>query len=231
MLYKTAAVAAFVSALTTLGVHLITFHADTPEARMALANNSLYNFRLGLVIFHCLCVIVSMYGFAAKKFKDAPGWFGLGLLAFVVFGLTEITRMFAALCYLNGLRRRYLAATEEAVRTHVQQSLDNWALASTTMFTLFIFAFAVGNLCYGAGLLGSARSRFDRTLAWLLLVWAGLTGLNFASQFFPMGWVEPFMEWVSPTFQPFVRTVIGLWLWGKWQSRADVLATHSSGFQ
>lgn len=219
MLYKTAAVAAFASAITTLGVHLITFHADTPEARMALANNDLYKFRLGLVIFHCLCVIVSMYGFAFKKFKDAPGWFGLGLLAFLVFGLTEIVRMFAALFYLNGLRRRYLAATDEALKANIQWSLDNWSLVGETMFTLFIFAFAIGNFCYGMGLLGSARSRFDRTLAWLLLLWAGITGLNFVNQFFPQGWVGIFMTWVSPSFQPLVRATIGLWLWGKWQSK------------
>ena len=94
---KLASIAAFITALTTLGVHLIDFQADTFEERLLLARDPLYFFQKWMIIFHCLMVIISMFGVALVAARTNKALAALGALFFSVFGIAEITRMFGVL--------------------------------------------------------------------------------------------------------------------------------------
>ena len=56
---RLAAIAAFLTAFTTLGVHFIDFQADTFEERLLFGRNPAYISHKWMIIFHCLLVIVS----------------------------------------------------------------------------------------------------------------------------------------------------------------------------
>ena len=73
--------------------------------------------------------------------------------------------------------------------------------------------FALGNLCYGLSLWN--EEGFSKWLAILLMVWAAVGLTVLANQFLKIEAVNSIIEVFNYSFQPFVRTVIGIWLWRK----------------
>ena len=72
---RTAAVAALLTAVTTLCVHLLPelwAHVTTFDDRVALRNNPIYMGRFGIVIAHCVLVLVSMAGLSVILWRRAP---------------------------------------------------------------------------------------------------------------------------------------------------------------
>ena len=214
---KLAAVAAFLTALTTLGVHFIEFHADTFEERLLLAHDTGYIAQKWMVIFHCLLVIVSMFGVATIAARSNRGLAALGALFFAVFGVAEITRMFAVLAYLNPLREKHLAATEPAVQQILKMQLESFGAAANILFLLFILAFALGNLFTGLAL--PKHEKPERWMGRGFLFWATLTFLAFGNDFWGIEALNPVIEANNKFFQPAFRAVIGWWLWQT--SKAD----------
>ncbi|MEZ4961836.1 MAG: hypothetical protein R2830_18550 [Saprospiraceae bacterium] len=208
-----ASVAALLTVLTTIGIHFIDIPAASLEERMMLHRNPLYIFQKWMIIFHCIMVIVSMYGVAVLKFNENKGLISLGALFFAVFGITEISRMLAVLGYVNGLREKYLSATDEAARQLYQYSYENFSLVSLTMFLVFVLAFSLGNLLYGLAL--SAGKGYDRWLGYGLLFWGLLTLLAFCNTFWEIGAIDQIVEANNKFFQPTIRLAIGVWLWQK----------------
>lgn len=90
---KVASLAAFLLAFTTLGVHFITFPAETFDERALLYKNPLYHFRNGLLILHCLLAMISLYGFVVVKRTSHFASVGIGMIFFSFFSFTEIFRM------------------------------------------------------------------------------------------------------------------------------------------
>ncbi len=208
---KLAALAAGLSALTTLGVHFIDFPAADFQSRLLLARDPLYIAQKQMIVLHCLLVIVSMFGAALLAGQYNRGLAALGALFFAVFGVTEITRMLSVLVYLNPLREKYLAATDPAVQQWIQLQIEGFNLAAGVMFLLFILAFGLGNLFLGLALVRSCGP--DRHMAVLLLYWAGITLLGFGNYF----WENPVLgtatEWNGKFGQPLIRLFAGWWLW------------------
>lgn len=215
-----AGIAAFLTALTTLGVHFIEFQAETFEARLLLARDPMYLFQKWLIVFHCLMVIVSMFGVATIARIANPGLAALGALFFAVFGVAEITRMFGVLAYLNPLREKYLATADTAIRQVIQLQIDAFVLAGTVLFLVFILAFALGNLCFGLAI--TRNKAEDRWVARGFLFWATLTLLAFGNSFWENSTLEPVIEANNKFYQPAFRAVVGWWLLRKsfsWNDR------------
>ncbi len=210
---KFAAIAAALSALTTFGVHFIEFQAATFEERLLLGRHTGYVFQKWMVIFHCLLVIVSMFGAATVAARHNRGLAALSALFFSVFGVAEMTRMFAVLAWLSPLKEKYLAATEEPVRQILKLQLENFGQASAVLFLLFILAFSLGNL-----FLGLALPRIDKADCWMaqgFLFWSALTFLAFGNDFWEIAALNPMLEANNKFFQPAFRVAIGWWLWRK----------------
>ena len=209
-----ASICCFLTVITTLGIHL--YFPDPPsgfEERLLLFRDKMYLLNRWWVIAHCLLVIVSMWGFAILQMKKAPGFTGLGFLFFVVFAIMEITRQMFVLFYMNELRQQYLLATDPAIKEGIKVTLSSAGQLSAPLFGVFIFTFGFGNLCYGLSL--SRERGFSKILSALLIIWAIATFIGFGNNFWKIPAIDQFIEKYSFTFQPFMRAMLGLWLWKK----------------
>lgn len=219
-----AAICAFLSAVTTLCVHLLPGAevAVTFEEQVALHVNTVYLARLWIVLSHILIVTCSLWGVAACRLKSSGGWLPLGFSAFLLFAWAELFRTAMALFALNaGWRARY--ADDPGVRETLRPLLAAWPDLNAALFFLLILGFCVGNFFYGIGLLGGrGPRRLDLTLGIALLIWS-LTGLlTLLHDYASFHRVPDLPEWWAWTFQPAVRLLIGVWLW-----RESRLASYS----
>jgi hypothetical protein len=206
------AICGFITVLSTLGIHL--FFSDPPadfEARAKLFQDSGYLFNRWWIIVHCLLVLVAMWGFFLLQCKKSLGFAGLGLLFFGVFAVVEIARQMFVLFYLNGLRARYLAEADAAVKSLLQHDLNTFSLFSGSFFGLFILAFGLGNLCYGLSLW--RENGFSKTLSWLMIFWSLGNFMALANDFIHSGTIAQFIEKYNFLYQPFMRGLLAWWVW------------------
>jgi hypothetical protein len=211
-----AAGCAVLSAATTLCVHLIPGAevAVTFDQQVALHSNTIYLARLWIVLFHILIVIVSLWGVAAARTgAGVGGWLGLGFAAYLLFGWAELFRTAMALFALNhGWRSRY--ADDSAVRDTLRPLLAGWPDLNAALFFLLILGFCLGNLFYGISFLTAReRDRLECGLGFALLVWSFSGMATLLHGYTALRWVPELPDWWSWTFQPFVRVLLGLWLW------------------
>ncbi len=211
--FRFVAICAFLSALTTFGVHLLPLlhPANTFEEQLQLSNNPIYKIRLWIVFIHILFVLASMWGVAAAKYKTAAGWIGLGLGGYWIFGLAEFFRVSFALNAVNGWRSRFLSETDPHAREFLKENLMSWPQINDTLFFLLVIGFLMGNIFYaiatwkGIGL--------EKWVSNLLFVWAAIGFITLLHEFLGQIWLNFMPEFISYTFQPFVRIIIGIWLW------------------
>jgi hypothetical protein len=209
---RVAAVACLVSVVTTIGIHaFFRFEGLTFEQRLLLYQDNSYLLNRWWVILHCLLVIIAMAGMRIILAKKTKGFSDLGFIFFVVFGITEIFRQLLVLFYLNGLRRQYLSAVDEASRSLIANHLDNFGLISLSLFGLFILSFGLGNFFYGMGMIRSVR--FDRIVGYLLLFWSLGTFLALANELNEIPWLSMALPVFNLYYQPFMRLLLAVWLW------------------
>lgn len=209
-----AAICCLLSVITTLGIHL--YFPDPPadfETRVRLFRDPVYLLNRWWVIIHCLLVLVSMWGFALIQFKKSPGFAGLGFFFIAVFAIAEITRQLIVFFYINELREQYLLSADPITTGSIKSQLTYAGLITAPLFGLFILTFGLGNLSYGISLSGG--NRFDKTLSLLLVFWGCCTLINFGNSFWESAGLSRVTEIYGYTFQPLMRTLIGIWLWKK----------------
>ncbi len=210
-----ASVCALVTALTTLAIHLLPelwAAADTFEKQLELRRNSLYMARLWVVVVHCLLVVVSMYAVGLWKLGDCPVLAGLGFLGFVVFACAELLRSSLAIFALNrGWRAAYASAADDAARQSLRATIGAFPGISAALFFLFFIAFLAGTLCYGLALVRGEG--LERRVGMLLLLWAALSLPTLVDTVAGHEALSAHFGWVGPYFQPFVRAMVGVWLW------------------
>jgi hypothetical protein len=207
-----AALCSFASAITTLGVHLLPPMlpaARTVEEAARLHDNPIHVARLWIVALHVLIVFVAAWAAALLLSPRAPGWVGLGLFGYAVFTIAELTRTCLGLFAVNRWRAAYLDPdTPETARAALRTLLEGWPGVSLSLFAVFWTGFAIGNLFYG---IAATRGRgLERVVGVVLLVWAAisLAGPLAASLQTPG---PP--DWLSYTFQPAARALLGVWIW------------------
>lgn len=209
-----AAVCCFLTVLTTLGIHVDFSTAPVAfEERIFLFRDTAYLFKCWWIIVHCLLVIVAMWGVALLQFRKSQGLIGLGLLFFVVFGITEITRQMFVLFYVNGLREQYATAASPMVKDSLRMSIQTFNFAGNALFGVFVLTFGLGNLCYGLCLWHERG--LGKILSWMLLLWAVENFLALSNEFWRFASLETGIHYFSLTYQPLIRGVAGLWLWQK----------------
>ena len=221
---RTAAAAALLTAITTLCVHLLPelwAHVTTFDDRVALRNNPIYMGRFGIVIAHCVLVLISMVGLGALLWRRAPVLAGFGLLGYGVFALAEILRMSLAIFTLNRTwRAQYALASDPAARAGLRTLIEGFDGVSAALFFLFSLGFTAGLVCYAIALLrGTTR---ERQLGVVLAVWAFLSSLTLFDTSAGTAIFSSALWWVGPYFQPLARTYIAWWLW----KSADTASGH-----
>lgn len=211
---KITAACGFLSIITTLGIHL--FFPPVPadfESRAMLFQSSMYLFNRWWIIIHCLLVLVAMWGFYLIQRDKKQEWAGLGFLFFGVFAVVEIFRQFLVLFYLNGLRANYVAETDMTIKGLLKNDINNFTLFSVSFFGLFVFAFGLGNLCYGLSLWG--EKRFGKILSWLLILWSLGSMLALSNEFLKSELLAKGIETYNYVYQPVMRGLLAWWVWVK----------------
>jgi hypothetical protein len=209
-----ASICCFLSVITTLGIH--AWFPDPPadfEERILLFRDKSYLLNRWWVIVHCLLVIVSVWGFALLQMKKAPGFTGLGLTFFIVFGIAEITRQMIVLFYTNGLREQYFTATDTGVKDGLRILLSYAGLLTYPLFGVFILSFGLGSLFYGLSL--SLTRGFSQLLSIMLIISGLASFVMLANEFWKIAAISRIIEIYSYTFTPLLRVVTGVWLWKK----------------
>ena len=212
--FKLAAVFALLSAITTLGVHLIPnlYTANNFEEQVALKDNKIYLFRLAVVIIHIFFVLFSMWAILVAKKKEQLHWLGIGFCGYFLFAISEWFRISQALFLINRVwRQQYSITTDPLEKTILKMEINSWPGINNALFFTLIMGFFIGVLFYGIAFLSSPKSRLEKILGYLFIIWS-LT--SFAGVLGETNIVNvPIPEWVSWTFQPLVRIVICVWLW------------------
>jgi hypothetical protein len=219
-----AALCAFISAVTTFGVHLLPLlhPAPTFETQLQLAKNPVYIFRLWVVIIHILLVLGSMWGVAVVKFRTAPGWIGLGIGGYFIFGLAELFRISIVMNAVNPIRLRYLQQPDPALKA----TLLNWPHLNDALFFLLVIGFLIGNLFYAIAFRKGVR--LERWISLLLFIWSGLSLATLLQEYLYQTWINFIPEFISYTYQPFVRILFGIWLWIVAKETAKAQSAQSS---
>ncbi len=212
---RTAAAAALLTAVTTLCVHLLPelwAHVSTFDERVALRNDAIYMGRFGIVIVHCVLVLISMAGLGAILWRRVPVLVGFGFLGYLVFALAEILRMSLAIFALNRTwREQYATAADEAVRAGLRTLINGFDGVSAALFFVFSLGFTAGLVCYAVALLrGTSR---ERTLGAVLAAWAAFSSATLFDTAAGTALFSSALWWVGPYFQPRARALIAWWLW------------------
>jgi len=212
--YRVAGICALLSGLTTFAVHLIPLAwrgATTFDQQVALRLNPLYVARLWIVYLHLSLVVVSMLGIALRKLRTSPGPALLGLIGYLLFAFTESARVSLSLFAVNGSwRELYATSSDEATRAAMRTLLLGWPGINDALFVLFMLGFAFGNLSYA---IATWRSEgIEKAISVALLIWAMIGAYEIAQFASRESRLWPLPEWLSYTFQPAVRFLIGVWL-------------------
>jgi hypothetical protein len=134
----------------------------------------------------------------------------LGLFSFGVFSWTEITRMFLSLTYLRSLRQSYHTQTDDTIKTILKLDIENFQYFGNGLFSVFILAFALGNLFYGLELI--RKTGLGRLVGIVLIIWFFTSLLALANDFYNMEMVSGFFGIYNITCQPLFRGLIAYWL-------------------
>ena len=209
-MYRTTALFALLSVITTVGIHADLFPAPADfEDALLLYTTAGYIFSKWWVIFHCLFVIVSVYGICHYLAVKGRPYAWLGFTFYTAFGLIEILRMFLVLTYLSGLRDQYMATTDPTLQSILRVSLDNFNGIGSALFSAFMLCITLGNLFTGISALAVAELR------WLgvgLTAWALVLVLAIANNFWAMGGFETYLSWFNLVFQPGIRIYLAVCL-------------------
>lgn len=213
---KVAGLCSVLSGFTTFGVHLIPLawsHATTFEQQVWLWNNPLYLGRLWMVYLHLLLVVVAMLGVCLRKLRSSPAPSVLGFVGYLLFAFAESGRVSLALFAVNASwRATYVTSADEALRASMKTLLLAWPGINNALFVLFSLGFLAGNFFYA---IATWKSRgLEKIISGALLVWALIGIYGLVEGFAGASWLRPFPEWLSFTFQPAVRFLVGAWLLG-----------------
>lgn len=203
LLIATAAICALLSVITTIGIHGFITGPATFEEALHLYKTSYYIFSKWWVIFHCLFVVISMYGISMCVPDSA--FSRLGLTFYVAFGLTEIFRMLLVLHYLRVIRDRYLTA-DAALQEIIRVNVDAFAGISETLFTAFTLFILLGNLFTGIAALSATG--LIRWVGYALFVWTFVLILSLFNVYFNNPSIDLVINYFSLSIQPLIRLSI-----------------------
>jgi len=215
-LLQSGAVAAFLSVITTIGIHGVITGPSTFEESLVVFRETPYILSKWWVILHCLLVVFSAYGLMHHPGNHNGKLAGLGYTFYVGFGIIEITRMSLVLTYLFNLREKYLQAGSDVQREIFRAALDSFSGIGEGLFVAFIISFLFGNLFFGLSLV--AGKSLVRVLGVVLLIWSAASAATLMNVHLRSESLDTLLEYFSISFQPAARLLLGICLWRASQS-------------
>ena len=212
--YRLAAICSFASAITTLGLIFLPGWfppADDFAARMARVNDPLYRLYAWVYFVHPFLVLVAALGVSLRLRREAASLVIPGLLAFLLWGVTEAAQQALTLMAFNPWRLAYLAG-DPAVRTTMELRMAIYDGLWNAMYFLLLTGFFIANLLYAVALW--RRRGFSRVVG---AFYAGAAALTLQIIIVEVGGRQLVPDsidfWLYPLIQPLARTLIGVWVW------------------
>ncbi len=206
-LYNISAVCAFLSVVTTIGIHSFLKGPSSFEEGLLVYKTGYYIFSKYWVIFHCVFVVISIYGLSHYLNEAKRPIANLGFTFYAAFGFFEITRMCMVLHYLSQLRDQYIGTNDEVLKQIIRLSIDNINGIGNTLFVAFTISIILGNLFVGLACLSYQKS--IHYLGLCFIIWAVLLTVSLTNEYLNVNWINQFMGYVSILFQPFIRAFLG----------------------
>lgn len=211
---KFTSVCCAITVITTLGIHVFFPEPPAdPEKRLLLYKDAVYIANRWWITFHCLMVIVSMWGFYLLQQQKSMGLAGLGCLFCAVVGIAETTRQQFVLFYMNGLREQYAALTDAGQKEIIKNLLAYAGVLGSPLYGVFALAFGLGNLCFGISLAGERG--FSEIISLLLIIWSVMSFVQLGNSFWHIETIDKAVHTLSFTFQPAMRALLAIWIWKK----------------
>jgi hypothetical protein len=207
-LYALSALCAFLSVITTIGIHSFIKGPATFEESLVMYKTGYYLFTKWWVMFHCLFVILAIYGLTQYLNENKSPFAHAGFTFYTIFGILEIIRMLLVIHYLGPLRDSYLQTNDETIKSIIKMSIDNFAGIGSALFVAFTIFILLGNLFTGWACLNGTK--IIRYLGIGLILWSGVLLFSLLNEYLNYDGITSFMEVFSLSFQPFIRFVLGL---------------------
>lgn len=212
--YRTAAIASFLSAATTLALIFLPdlyAPADGLAGRMQRVTDPAYQVRAWTYLVHPFLVFTAGLGIALASRNVAPARALLGVIAFGMWALTEAGQQTLTLFAFDDWRRAWLAG-DATVRATMELRAAIYDGLWDASYALLLIGFLIGNALLATVLLGR-RETLSRTVGVFLLLAALLTLAILIVEVGGPDLLAPFGRWAYPAIQPLGRILIGLWLW------------------
>ena len=207
-----ASICCLITVFTTILIHLVPYQELSFDERALLYKDHSYRNQRLMIMAHCFFFLMAMWGVFLVLRKKGITYSGLGMLFFGIFSLTEIIRQLLILFHLNGLKEKYVEATNPTIIEIVKVSIENFGFTNYTLYTIFIIAFGLGAIFYGLELLKFQKAPYHKWLAILMLIWGIGSFLAFGNVFWNLDWLGKIIEPYNLYYQAFMRLVIALWL-------------------
>ena len=212
--YRTAAIASFLSAITTLilifGPQFYAPVSDDIGGRMQRVADPAYQLRAWTYFIHPFLAFTAALGVAMATRRGAPALALAGLLGFGLWALTEAGQQSLTLFAFDDWRRAWLAG-DPAVRASIEVRAALYDGLWEAAYSLLLFGIILGSALFAAILL-----RMPDTLSRAVGGFYALAAIQ--SIFIQSGELggpvlpESIAFWVYPATQPLARILIGLWL-------------------
>lgn len=212
--YRFVAICSFASALTTLGlIFLPGLFAPAVDfaARMARVNDPVYQLYAWVYLAHPFLVAAAALGVAMRLRREAASLVVPGLLAFLLWGATEVGQQALTVMAFNPWRLAWLAG-DPVVRATMELRTAMYDGVWNAMYFLLIIGFFIANSLYAVAMW--RRRGLSRVVGGFYAAAAALT-LQIIIVEVGGGQLLPdaIDFWVYPLIQPLARTLIGVWLW------------------
>jgi hypothetical protein len=212
--YRFAAICSWVSALTTCGlIFLPDFYAPLEgfEGRMQRVHDPAYVLRSWVYFVHPFFTGTAALAVALRLRRIAPALVIPGLIAFLLWAVTEAAQQTLTLQAFDQWRIAYLAGDEAVRSTMVLRTAiydDLW----DAMYFLLLVAFLIGNVLYSIAL-WHRPTKLAKAVSIGYIGAALLTAFIISSEVGGPGLPPGLDTWLYPAIQPLARTLIGVWLW------------------
>lgn len=212
--YRTAAIASFLSALTTLGLIFLPdlfAPADGFAGRMQRVADPVYQLRAWIYLVHPFLVFTAALGIALALRRVSPALALAGILAFGLWAVTEAGQQTLTLFAFDDWRRAWLAG-DVAVRATMELRTAIYDGLWDASYALLLVGFMIGNSLLAAALLRLSDA-LSRIVAVFLVMAALLTLAILIVEVGGPDLLAPLGRWAYPAIQPLGRILIGYWLW------------------
>ena len=211
--YRAAAIASWLSTLTTLGLIFLPAWfapAEGFDGRMARVHDPAYQLRAWIYLLHPFFVFFAALAVAMQLRRRHAGAAVVGLAGFALWGFTEAAQQALTLAAFDRWRAAWDGA-DAALRAAIVERTALYDAAWDAMYFLLLIGFAIGNFAYAAALWRGRR--FDRVLAAFHFAAFALTAALLSAEVGGPALPDTLAFWVYPAVQPAGRALIGAWLW------------------